>query len=314
MAEKLKINPATGELDLIDVYDDATVVKQGGNSFGATMVVGTNDNQPLSLETNNTARATIESSGQFKVLGNHDAQSSGIVGDLVVNNQGITGNNTASILLINNSSSVIDRILLSLGRSGTDSIFSISNIARSKQLLRRNDATRIFELGDTTDTDNSIQLNQNTFATSRLGTNSTRKLFYTDGTVRFFIRSTNQIATDTTNYETLVTSDNDIPNKKYVDDLQIQLRTVTSATYTATMTDSVIEVNSTSNAVQITLPSSITNGKRFFISWVAGANPVTITSPSNLVDIDGVSKGTITIANLQDTYNYFKGSLRYQLF
>lgn len=40
---------------------------QGGNSFGATARLGTNDNQSLVLETNNTARVTINTSGELQI-------------------------------------------------------------------------------------------------------------------------------------------------------------------------------------------------------------------------------------------------------
>jgi len=44
---------------------DGTYFKQGGNSFGATATLGTNDNQSIAFETNNTTRTIISNSGDF---------------------------------------------------------------------------------------------------------------------------------------------------------------------------------------------------------------------------------------------------------
>src|SRR5215211_4310034 len=46
-----------------------TAFVQGGNSFGATAVLGTNDNNPLHFETNNTVWLRLLASGLFEVLG-----------------------------------------------------------------------------------------------------------------------------------------------------------------------------------------------------------------------------------------------------
>jgi len=49
---------------------------QGGNSFGTTATIGTNDNQALSLETNNTSRLAIYNDGNIRVQPNYSPSSS----------------------------------------------------------------------------------------------------------------------------------------------------------------------------------------------------------------------------------------------
>lgn len=88
-----------------------------------------------------------------------------------------------------------------------------------------------------------------------------------------------------------------------------------TANYTATNQDEIIEVDSTSEVVIITLPSTgIDVGKKFIVTWVSGTNSVTIASPINLIDVDGISKASVIIANVDESYNYYKGSTVYQLF
>ena len=41
--------------------------KQAGNSFGTTAILGTNDNQALVFETNNSERARIDTSGNLLI-------------------------------------------------------------------------------------------------------------------------------------------------------------------------------------------------------------------------------------------------------
>jgi parallel beta-helix repeat protein len=64
----------------------ANAFLQGGNSFTATAVLGTNDDYGLTLETNNTARITVTNAGNTTITG-------GTTGDaLTVNNSTSTGN------------------------------------------------------------------------------------------------------------------------------------------------------------------------------------------------------------------------------
>jgi len=49
---------------------------QGGNSFGTTATIGTNDNQALNLETNNTSRIVIYNDGNIRVQPNYSPSSS----------------------------------------------------------------------------------------------------------------------------------------------------------------------------------------------------------------------------------------------
>jgi parallel beta-helix repeat protein len=57
--------------DLVCGADDGSnnAFLQGGNSFGATAVLGTNDNNSLELETNGTTRLTIDTSGNVSLTG-----------------------------------------------------------------------------------------------------------------------------------------------------------------------------------------------------------------------------------------------------
>ena len=80
-------------LDIVGVVTNAFV--QSGNSFGTGASIGTNDNNSLTIETNNTPRALFDTSGNF-VVGNTTAsariQSYG--GDMAVDSVGAS--NTAS--------------------------------------------------------------------------------------------------------------------------------------------------------------------------------------------------------------------------
>lgn len=50
--------------------EQAGNIKQGGNSFGAVMSIGSNDNNPVRIRANNTERAAFGTSGQLVVTGN----------------------------------------------------------------------------------------------------------------------------------------------------------------------------------------------------------------------------------------------------
>jgi hypothetical protein len=88
-------------------------------------------------------------------------------------------------------------------------------------------------------------------------------------------------------------------------------RTVTNST-TATNTDHVIEADTTSNPITITLPNAAT-GKFYIVVWIAGANPLTITSTVPLTNFDGTTSLSVSPADLYTSYFWHKGSLRYQL-
>jgi hypothetical protein len=77
---------------------------QNGNSFGTTALLGTNDNQPLALETNGTTRMFISSSGDVGIgttsslgpLEVYRGNSGGLGGHIIVNNNGLAiGSSTA---------------------------------------------------------------------------------------------------------------------------------------------------------------------------------------------------------------------------
>lgn len=56
-----------GDGSWVSVPIDPTVVVNGGNSFGSAMVLGTNDSQTLSLETNSVTHLTVTTAGQVGV-------------------------------------------------------------------------------------------------------------------------------------------------------------------------------------------------------------------------------------------------------
>ena len=57
----------TGSLNVSGSITSTNTFVQGGNSFGATALLGTNDNQNLQLETNGSVRMTISSSGNVGI-------------------------------------------------------------------------------------------------------------------------------------------------------------------------------------------------------------------------------------------------------
>jgi hypothetical protein len=65
---------------------------------------------------------------------------------------------------------------------------------------------------------------------------------------------------------------------KAVAGVDLVLKRVTNANYTATAVDYPIEVDSTLAPVIITLPDTLALGQQFRIAWLAGTFPVTITS------------------------------------
>lgn len=78
---------STGALTVDNTVLDDTFFMQGGNSYGATAVLGTNDNNSLELETNGTTRLTINTSGDATLTGNLTVQGTGassIAGTLAV--------------------------------------------------------------------------------------------------------------------------------------------------------------------------------------------------------------------------------------
>ena len=86
-----------------------------------------------------------------------------------------------------------------------------------------------------------------------------------------------------------------------------------TANYTFLEADSVIEVDTTASAVQITVPNTLSAGKQVTVIWIAGSNACSVTSPFGLVDFDGSVQTTVTASTLQTAYRWVKGSLRFQL-
>ena len=87
----------------------------------------------------------------------------------------------------------------------------------------------------------------------------------------------------------------------------IKYQSVTASTV-VTVNDEIIEVDSTLNSIVITLPNTAVNGKRYYISWIAGTNPVTIidSTGSTLINESGNAVTTITIPVLNSVFNYYK--------
>ena len=70
-AQIVGYNPTTGVLSYFNTSSIVTTnaFVQGGNSFGTTALLGTNDNQNLQFETNGSVRMTISSSGNIGIGG-----------------------------------------------------------------------------------------------------------------------------------------------------------------------------------------------------------------------------------------------------
>ena len=75
----------------------STCFHNGGDSFGGTANVGTNDNQILQIKTNNTARIAIAASGQVDLLANLGMASSRMVTDFLPNTSGAYSIGSASL-------------------------------------------------------------------------------------------------------------------------------------------------------------------------------------------------------------------------
>jgi hypothetical protein len=78
---------STGALTVDNTVLDDTFFMQGGNSYGATAVLGTNDANSLEFETGGTTRLTINTTGDATLTGNLTVQGTGassIVGTLAV--------------------------------------------------------------------------------------------------------------------------------------------------------------------------------------------------------------------------------------
>jgi hypothetical protein len=66
-------------------------VSQGGNSFAAPMIIGTNDNNTLAFETNGSTRMTIDTSGNVGISTISPSDRLHVVGDIRVGTSGSNG-------------------------------------------------------------------------------------------------------------------------------------------------------------------------------------------------------------------------------
>lgn len=90
---------------------------------------------------------------------------------------------------------------------------------------------------------------------------------------------------------------------------------VTSATYVATDVDLAIEVDSTAQAVTVTLLATCASSRRYSVLWRAGANPVTIVSSSGarlIVQEDGTLAASATLSVVGEVLTYYASSGRFQ--
>ena len=164
---------------------------QGGNSFGTTATLGTNDANSLVLETNNTPRVTIDSNGRTTFYGG--ITHSGIVtvdGDY----GGITHNSASYIAETYNSLGALRGRTL-FNYKGIDFNNSVQTTAPSSTHLWTNSSNRLFY------SSSAVILNGgNTLGSTMLiGTNDTNNLeLETGGTTRVFISSSGNVGIGTT--------------------------------------------------------------------------------------------------------------------
>jgi len=97
-------------------------VLQGGNSFAAPMIIGTNDSNSLTLESFNIPRLRITTDGQISLLA--DALSAGLISDRLVIQSNFTGSGTTGsggrILFTGESSAAPDRTMASMAAVWAD--------------------------------------------------------------------------------------------------------------------------------------------------------------------------------------------------
>jgi hypothetical protein len=93
------------------------------------------------------------------------------------------------------------------------------------------------------------------------------------------------------------------------------LVTVTTATYTPPTSSTFIEVDSTTQAVVVTLPADCPTMTQYNVLWKAGANAVTIQSSaaSRLLVLDnGTASISFVVPTLGDSTHYYASGNRFQ--
>lgn len=267
-----------------DIPSTANNVIQNGNSFGATMRIGTNDAFDFRIETSNTPRLTVNgTTGNVMIEGAGGANSDSYrlqlrgqgassqfqQGEIFVDgngtsnhslNLGLTLDSTDAQLQLYNQELVLagtnfQRIRRAIGNlelvsanalntcaTSGNLVFSTVNTSTPRMSISNAGVVTINNLSGATNrlvqvdssgvltatTDPStlitsttgIVRNGNSFgATMIIGTNDNNALsLETNGTNKLTIATNGTVSVDTANYETLVVSNNNIPNKKYVDD------------------------------------------------------------------------------------------------
>ncbi len=116
-------NTGTSWLPVSTIFD-GTYFKQGGNSFTADAVLGTNDTYGLALETDGSTRVYIDSSGNVGI-GGTDAVNSPAFYVGTDGNVGIGTTNTSAVMHVYSSSTSATDDWLKIGSSNEDSILRI---------------------------------------------------------------------------------------------------------------------------------------------------------------------------------------------
>ncbi len=110
---------------------DGSVLVQNGNSFGGTLTLGTNDNNGLSLETNNVDRLTIDTSGNVNITG------ALTLGTQLADGQFIKSGDWTGLFDGQEGSYYLDRA----NQTGTQLALTISDFASSTRTLLSSVAT-----------------------------------------------------------------------------------------------------------------------------------------------------------------------------
>lgn len=296
-----QFNGGAGIVNYLNVTGSTTgnsiTIGVNGTDLNAGINIATKGTGNLSFLTNGTTKATFDLDGGIQLF------------NLATDRYALTVTNTVDDNNYTRYTGSTVEYLLGFQTNR----FLVKNNTTNQDLISFTHTNNALTLGSTTPSQNVINLpNSNAgYGNSSIGLNSSRKFYYTDGTtVRFFIRTTNQIATDTTNYETLVTNNNDIPNKKYVDDNVLtsdrEQTHTTGATVTINNNISILYVNpaTTLASLTITLPATPVNGQEVKISFGGTVTAGSVITTLSIVGNTGhtILGNSIVTADAGDGY------------